>query len=58
MSGKTGDFTRRQFVRHLALFTSLASASRCVGSLLADEPASDQLGQTLPRRLLGRTGKR
>src|SRR5258708_18121289 len=58
MSGKTGDFTRRQFVRHLALFTSLASASRCVGSLLADEPASDQLGQTLPRRLLGRTGEK
>ena len=58
MRGKTGDFTRRQFVRHLALFTSLASASRCVGSLLADEPASDQLGQTLPRRLLGRTGEK
>jgi predicted aldo/keto reductase-like oxidoreductase len=58
MSGKTGDFTRRQFLRHVALFTSLASASRCVGSVLADEPGSDQLGQTLPRRLLGRTGEK
>ena len=58
MSGKIGEFTRRQFLRHLALFTSLASASGCVGSLLADEPASDQLGQTLPRRLLGRTGEK
>jgi len=58
MSGKTGDFTRRQFLRHVALFTSLASASRCVDPLLADEPASDQLGQTLPRRLLGRTGEK
>lgn len=54
----SGDFSRRQFLRRLALFASLASTSCCVESLLADEPASDQLGQTLPWRLLGRTGEK
>jgi uncharacterized protein len=58
MSGKTGDFTRRHFLQHLALFTSLASISGCLESLLGDELASDRLGQTLPRRLLGGTGEK
>jgi uncharacterized protein len=55
MSAKTGGLTRRRFLRRLALFTSLAAASRYAESLLADEPVGDSLGQTLPRRLLGRT---
>src|ERR1700737_850908 len=50
-----GGLTRRRFLRRLALFVSLASASRYGESLWADEPASDPLGQTLPRRLPGRT---
>jgi len=56
MSAKTGRLlTRRRFLGQLALFASLASASRYGESLWADEPTSDPLGQTLPRRLLGRT---
>src|SRR5260221_1150711 len=56
MSVQTNGFTRRQFLRGLA--ASLASSSACVESVLADEPVSDQLGQALPRRLLGRTGEK
>lgn len=56
MSAKTGRLlTRRRFLGRLGLFASLASASRYGESLWADEPTSDPLGQTLPRRLLGRT---
>ena len=56
MSAKTGRLlTRRRFLGRLALFASLTSASRCGESLWTDEPTSDPLGQTLPRRLLGRT---
>ena len=56
MSAKTGGgLTRRRFLRRVALFVSLASASRYSESLCADEPTGDPLGQALPRRLLGRT---
>jgi hypothetical protein len=56
MSAKTGRLlTRRRFLGRLALFASLTSASRYGESLWTDEPTSDPLGQTLPRRLLGRT---
>jgi uncharacterized protein len=58
MSAKTGGFTRRRFLRWLAFLASLGSSARYAESLLADEPAADALGQTLPRRLLGRTGER
>jgi predicted aldo/keto reductase-like oxidoreductase len=50
--------TRRRFLRRIASFAALAAASHYGESLLADEPSSDQLGQTLPRRLLGRTGEK
>src|SRR5258708_25053563 len=56
MSVQTNGFTRRQYLRGWA--ASLASSSACVESVLADEPVSDQLGQALPRRLLGRTGEK
>ena len=52
------NLTRRRFLRRLALFASLVSGSRCGIDLWADEPSSDPLGQTLPRRLLGRTGEK
>jgi len=52
------DLTRRRFLRRLALFASLASGSRYGAYLWADEPSSDPFGQTLPRRLLGRTGEK
>jgi predicted aldo/keto reductase-like oxidoreductase len=58
MNAKTGGLTRRRFLRWLALLGSLASSGRYAESLLADEPATDGLGQTLPRRLLGRTGEK
>jgi uncharacterized protein len=58
MSSKTGGLTRRRFLRWLAFLGSLASSARFTESLLADEPASDALGQTLPRRPLGRTGEK
>jgi uncharacterized protein len=59
MNPKLGsDFTRRRFLRRLALFTSLALGSRYGAYLWADEPSSDPLGQILPRRLLGRTGQK
>src|SRR5258708_672818 len=58
MSSKTGGLTRRRFLRWLALLGSLASSARYTESVLADEPATDALGQTLPRRLLGRTGEK
>jgi aryl-alcohol dehydrogenase-like predicted oxidoreductase len=58
MSAKPGrGLTRRLFLRRLALFASLISTSRYGAYLWADEPFSDSLGQTLPRRLLGRTGE-
>jgi aryl-alcohol dehydrogenase-like predicted oxidoreductase len=50
--------TRGRFLRRIASFAALAAASHYGESLLADEPSSDQLGQTLPRRLLGRTGEK
>ena len=57
MSAKPGGgFTRRRLLRGLALFASLVSGSRYGTYLWADEPSSDPLGKTLPRRLLGRTG--
>jgi uncharacterized protein len=59
MSAKPGgDLTRRRFLRRLAQFASLGLGSRCGAYLWADEPSSDPLGQTLPRRLLGRTGEK
>jgi uncharacterized protein len=58
MSAKRGGLTRRRFLRRLGLLASIASASRYAESLLADEPAGDVLGQTLPRRSLGRTGEK
>jgi len=59
MNPKSGcNLTRRRFLRRLALFASLVSGSRCGIDLWADEPSSDPLGQTLPRRLLGRTGEK
>lgn len=39
-------------------FAALAAASRYGESVVADESISDQLGQTLPRRLLGRTAEK
>jgi aryl-alcohol dehydrogenase-like predicted oxidoreductase len=58
MSAKTGGLTRRRFLRWLAFLGSLVSSSRYAESLLADEPATDALGQTVPRRMLGRTGEK
>ena len=42
----------------MASLAALAAASHYGESLLAEEPIGDQLGQTLPRRLLGRTGEK
>jgi uncharacterized protein len=50
--------TRRGFLWRLAPFAALATAFHYDESLLADEPARDALGQTLPRRALGRTGEK
>jgi uncharacterized protein len=58
MNAKTGGLTRRRFLRWLAFFGSLASSARYAESLLVDEPGTDALGQTLPRRVLGRTGEK
>ena len=58
MSTDSTGLTRRRFFRQLAFFASLASTARYGESLLADEPVSDPLGQTLPRRSLGRTGEK
>src|ERR1700751_5675615 len=59
MSAKPGgDLTRRRFCRRLALLASLGLGSHCGAYLWADESSTDPLGQTLPRRLLGRTGEK
>jgi predicted aldo/keto reductase-like oxidoreductase len=58
MNAISGAITRRRFLRRLAVFASIASVCRYTESLLADEPANDPLGRTLPRRLLGRTGEK
>ena len=50
--------TRRRFLRRLAAFAALATASRCQEANGAEETAADALGQTLPRRSLGRTGEK
>ena len=49
--------TRRRFLRRLAGFAALATATRYQDSSDAEEITGDALGQTLPRRPLGRTGE-
>jgi predicted aldo/keto reductase-like oxidoreductase len=49
--------TRRRFLRRLAGFAALATAARYQDSSGAEEITGDALGQTLPRRPLGRTGE-
>ena len=50
--------TRRRFLRRLAAFAALATASRYQEANGAEETAADALGRTLPRRSLGRTGEK